>query len=56
MIQKIEAVLAFVGLVGTLCGLLANVLPDGKWKTAASYAGNRLLKASAALKPEEKKP
>jgi hypothetical protein len=50
MTEKIELVLALVGAVGTVCGILANLLPDGKWKTACSYIGVRLGKAKDALK------
>ena len=41
--------LALLGVLSGLLGMLANVLPDGRIKTAASYAGLRLGKARQAL-------
>lgn len=40
---------ALLGVLSVLLGALANVLPDGRIKTAASYAGLRLGKARQAL-------
>lgn len=54
IIDKLYAVLQAFALLLTalwiVCGAAANVLPDGKLKTAASYAGARFLKARDVLK------
>ncbi len=54
VVERVEAViiaaLTVIGALGVLCNVLANVLPEGRWKTAASYAGVRLLKAKAAAR------
>lgn len=46
----LNAVLGVMGAVSALCGVLAAVLPDGKFKTACSYVGMRLGKALEAAK------
>jgi hypothetical protein len=56
MIQKIEAVLTLVTLFGLLLGGLANVLPAGKLKTFASYAGIRMIKGAQEARGALPKP
>lgn len=41
--------LALLGVLSAMLGMLANVLPEGRLKTACSYAGLRLGKARQAL-------
>lgn len=40
-----EAIVAVMFALAMLCAVLANVLPEGRLKTAFSYAGLRLVKA-----------
>lgn len=42
-------VCALLGLLSVILGMLANVLPDGRLKLAASYLGIRVGKAWLAL-------
>lgn len=44
-IELAYALSALLGAVSVAAGVLANVLPEGKAKTAASYVGLRLGKA-----------
>lgn len=45
-----QAALGLLVAAWVLLGVLANVLPDGKAKTACSYAGMRLGKAISVLR------
>jgi CheY-specific phosphatase CheX len=50
MLEKLEAVAALIGAIGTICGLLSALLPDGKAKKIARDLGFRLGDASRELR------
>lgn len=58
LVEVVEAIGGLLAALSVVAGVLANVLPEGRAKTAASYAGLRLGKALQVLRgtlPEAKK-
>lgn len=56
--EKLEHVIAIIGAIGVICGLLSRLLPEGKAKDVLEALGFNLAKATGRaieLKPQDVK-